>query len=198
MGRRTHQKKYEHEDYSRLMRSIGRDKVKPGQATHAGTGEISVVEPVAVKTENLPVCMVAEAPPAIFAGEVVNPMLVVKRACELADFTRNRYIANARRIQQINSRLVDIQHEIEMQPPKNTPSGYRVYREQRDILRERRIAKDENAILEPIKALIDKHAEVFDEMANVLNQIENITQSQVARKYHYRAPELLKEESTHE
>ena len=60
----------------------------------------------------------------------------------------NTYEYNKDEIKRIEEELQDIEHEIELSPSKDMYSGYKLYREIRDLRTERRRCKDENQLLE--------------------------------------------------
>lgn len=195
MGRRTNQKHYQRKTYkdvdawlqeNDILSALSHAKV-PAETVST---ESETVQQVIAKAEDTNPYLVCEQQPLIFQDDGVDPLSTVTDMCYLTEFVKRRYSENARKLQLYNSRLMDLQHEIELLPPKNAPKGYRMYKDQRDILIKRRVAKDENAVLEPLKELIEKNPEVFTAMTEVLNQIEHIDKNRHARRYHYRAPEL--------
>lgn len=210
MGRRTNQRHYQRKTYKNVDAWVQENTAASSEAQaefYCGTPRIAVDHPVIqpevaeraiAKAEQTNPYLIAYQQPEIFQGEAIDPVHTVFDMCHLVEFVKRRYIENARMLQVYNSRLLDIQHEIEMLPPKNAPKGYRVYKEQRDILLRRRVAKDENAVLEPLKELIDKNPAVFAAMSEALNQIQHIDKGRELRRYSYRAPELIKKENDHE
>lgn len=196
MARKTHQKHFQRKEYKSVdkwLEANSEDTLFSGVNITANNPimQADVAQQLIEKAEATNPYLVSTEQQVIFVNDVVNPLSTMTDMCYLAEFVKRRYSENARALQLYHSRLLDIQHEIEMLPAKNAPKGYRVYKEQRDILLRRRVAKDENAMLEPLKELIDKNPEVFRAMAEVLNQIQHIDKNRMERKYHYRAPELI-------
>lgn len=205
MGRKTNQKHFQRKAYANVdawAKENAGIEAAAGTEFYGGGGKaaanpmmkVEVAQQMIAKMEEANPYIVAYQQPEIFEGDNVNPLETVGDMYHLAEFVKRRYSENARMIQLYHSRLMDIQHEIEMLPPKNAPKGYRVYKDQRDILLRRRVAKDENAVLEPLKELIDKNPEVFNALGEVLNQIRHIDKGRELRKYAYRAPEMLPKE----
>lgn len=199
MGRKTNQRHPYRKSYKNVdayfKAQEQRDASLYGKAFYPSQHD-EVLRPEVVQTpvekyEAVSPFLVAEQQPMIFAGDKVNPIHTCEDICHLAEFVKQRYSENARMLQLYNSRLMDIQHEIEMLPAKDASKGYCVYKDQREVLLARRVAKDENALLEPIKTLIEKNAGFFSDMAEVLNQIEHIYKNRADRRYSYRAPELM-------
>ena len=57
--------------------------------------------------------------------------------------------------QDIHEMIVDINHEIELSDNKNGVEGYKIYAQQRDILRRRRVVKNDLQILEKLKSILE-------------------------------------------
>lgn len=205
MGRKTNQKHFQRKSYANVGAWAKENtdiNAVAGTDFYSGSRQVvdtpimqaDVADELIAKIEESNPYLIAPQQPMVFQNDGVDPLGTMTDMCYLAEFVKRRYSENARMIQLYHARLMDIQHEIEMLPAKNAPKGYRVYKEQRDILLRRRVAKDENALLEPLKLLIDKNPAVFAMMTDVVNQIEHIDKGRSMRKYAYRAPEMLPKE----
>lgn len=196
MGRKTNQRHFRRKEYRDVgawcRQNIDMELIEDSEpSVENPILQADEAQRVLEKTEASNPYLAASQLPIIFQNDAVNPVATLDDMCRLAEFVKHRYVENARAIQLYNSRLMDIQHEIEMLPPKSAPKGYSVYKEQRDILIARRVAKDENAVMEPLKELIDKNPGAFSAMIEVLRQTQRINKNRVDRIYHYRAPEMI-------
>lgn len=96
-----------------------------------------------------------------------------------------KYEENVETIKQIEGELQDLLHEIELSNAKDMYSGWKLYREIRELRIKRRQAKDENQILEEMYNFLNEQSS--QKFKNKLQQIQGnsakIAKTQENRTY---------------
>lgn len=83
----------------------------------------------------------------------------------------------------IEGELSDLTHEIELSKPKDVVSGYKIYKELRELLIKRREVKDENAILKELYDYINADQEFKNRMNTIKNNMEKKIDQLSKREY---------------
>lgn len=97
----------------------------------------------------------------------------------------SRYESNKLRIVEIEAKLVDLLHWIEIAPYQNVPNGYKLYRKVAELRRERRACKNENDLLQPIYEYF--HAtEVLNKLSHVQGECSKAKGAIDGRTYQVR------------
>jgi hypothetical protein len=132
------------------------------------------------------------ARPILFSEEeydTLQPEENIKNFCFFIRQALSKYEANKIRLSELESRLQDLLHFVEMSKDKDAVSGYRIYKDICNTRRERRQCKNEIELLTPVYELFHG-TKVLDQLASVQGSCKQIKKTISNKGYSIRTDVL--------
>lgn len=117
--------------------------------------------------------------------------LYINTIQQIIETTKCEYQKSLEDIERTEKAENDIRHKIELDDRADRTEGYRLYRQQREILQERREAKDRNELLEGLYQFFmsDENKNLQDKLGKVLGGARKVYERQT--KYRQYVPKEI-------